>query len=447
VRPHDVIARFGRLAREEANEELTAHEQAGLARLELSLEVRRRAASATIGRARRRWGAFVAAGVAASAAAAFFLRPQTLTYEVTRGSVSEGGYIVPVSAGAAVRFSDRSELDLEEGTRLRVSHLESRGAQLMLEAGLLHVHINPRPHASWAIDAGPYVVHVTGTEFDLAWRVDEQTLDLSLHHGSVTVDGPSASGGIHMRAGQHLIAKAGSGSLSLVDESGALAEDGVHAGDPAAAATARDVVAARDMPRPSSSPAALAAAAAGARETAPSSPGLRSARPAAPPAPPSGASHGDGAAWAARVSRGDFAGVLESAERRGIDRTLAEAPLADLGALADAARYARRPDVARPALAAERARFPGSLPARDAAFFLGGLAEGDGDAAAALDWYETYLRESPDGAYAAQALGRTIALVQQLRGNDDARTRAGEYLRRFPGGAYAPVARKLLQMQ
>src|SRR6202044_2946120 len=121
-------------------------------------------------------------------------------------------------------------------------------------------------------------------------------------------------------------------------------------------------------------------------------------------------------------ARGDFQGILEEADRRGVDRALNDAPLGDLAALADAARYARRQDVARRALAAERSRFPGSVQARDAAFFLGGLAEGAGDDAGALSWNETYLDESPNGVYASQALGRKMMIVRRLRGADEARS-------------------------
>ena len=49
--------------------------------------------------------------------------------------------------------------------------------------------------------------------------------------------------------------------------------------------------------------------------------------------------------------------MLREAEEKGLEATLSNGPLADLAALADAARYMRRNDVARQALVAERARF------------------------------------------------------------------------------------------
>ena len=111
-------------------------------------------------------------------------------------------------------------------------------------------------------------------------------------------------------------------------------------------------------------------------------------------------------------------------------------------ALADAARYARRSDLARRALIAKRQRFAGSGGAREAAFFLGRLAEDNGGGA--LEWYDRYLSESPRGAYASQALGRKMMLVYQQRGEAAAAPLARDYLGRYPAGPYASAARKIV---
>jgi hypothetical protein len=241
----DAVERLVNLAREAPPEHLTAGEWAGLQRLESALLVgpkRRRAPSWT----------FAIAAVALAGAAlvlALRLRDRALTYEVTNATVSDGGYISTGDAEASVRFSDRSELGVERGTRLRVSRLEVRGARVMLEGGMLHVRIRPEPHAAWTLDAGPYVVRVTGTEFDLAWRVDDQTLDLRLRKGSVVVEGPLADAGLKVGAGQHLVANANTGTLSLVDELNA---------SPSSSAVPSSSLAAM----PSEGPASLAAVAA-----------------------------------------------------------------------------------------------------------------------------------------------------------------------------------------
>ncbi len=116
--------------------------------------------------------------------------------------------------------------------------------------------------------------------------------------------------------------------------------------------------------------------------------------------------------------------------------------LADLAALADAARYAGRSDLARRALLAERARFPGSAEARAAAFLLGRIADDGASTAAAVRWYDDYLTEAPHGAFAAEALGRKLVALRRA-GDPAARPTAAEYLRRYPDGPHAAAAREL----
>ena len=72
---------------------------------------------------------------------------------------------------------------------------------------------------------------------------------------------------------------------------------------------------------------------------------------------------------------------------RGVEATVSERTSEELAVLEAAARYQKRPDVARRALLAQRARFAGSPRAKEAAFLLGRMAEG-ADGPAALGWYE-----------------------------------------------------------
>jgi hypothetical protein len=115
----------------------------------------------------------------------------------------------------------------------------------------------------------------------------------------------------------------------------------------------------------------------------------------------------------------------------------------DLSALADAARYSRREDIARSALIAHRRRFAATWRANDAAFLLGRLEETAKRLGLALAWYERCLTESPSGTYTSEALGRKMTLIERLYGRGRARPIAQEYLRRFGNGTYAAAARAL----
>ena len=129
-----------------------------------------------------------------------------------------------------------------------------------------------------------------------------------------------------------------------------------------------------------------------------------------------------------------------------MEASLNKASSEDLFALADAARYRRRPDLALAALLAERRRFPNAPRALDALFLLGRVEESRGGESRALAWYEEYLVRAPTGAYAAEALGRKMTVANEVSGSAIARPIAEEYLRRFPKGSYAGSARALLRV-
>ena len=152
----------------------------------------------------------------------------------------------------------------------------------------------------------------------------------------------------------------------------------------------------------------------------------------------------DARAWRAALAAGDFATIIQEASRD-LGGVLRTAGSDNLAALADAARYQRRDDLARRALAAQRQRFPRSPRAVDAAFFLGRLDEnGGGGLIHALRWYDRYLEEAPNGSYAAEALGRRMIALRELYGIAAARPVAEVYVRRFPRGSYAGAAHALL---
>jgi hypothetical protein len=133
--------------------------------------------------------------------------------------------------------------------------------------------------------------------------------------------------------------------------------------------------------------------------------------------------------------------VLREAEEKDLDATLTNRPLPDLAALADAARYLRRNDIARRALVAERSRFPHSSEAHAAAFLLARLVEEEGDILGAATGYDFYLRESPRGSFAQEAMGRELALLRSRGDRTAALPVAERYLREFPLGPYTHIAR------
>jgi hypothetical protein len=391
VQGDPAVTEFARLARTLSGD-AGRREEASFARLGAKMAqraARRRAANAVAAAI-----AVIAIGVGA------FLATWThdITYQVVNGAMVDGDHVV-AGTDTRIRFSDGSEVTLEPGTDTRISALDEHGGRVSLQEGKAQVAIAKRPGASWFVAAGPYTVRVTGTAFTVRWSKHEQAFDLSMQSGSVVVTGPLVGEGMALRAGQRVITK--DGKLTL---------DSTLSGPDNSA------------------------------EQSPAAGGAESAAPVVnEPAPTLGtAATLD---WSRRAAQGEFGAVIAAAERRGLDAILASAPLADLAALSDSARYARRTTLAKRVLMAERKRFPASGVARDAAFFLGRIAEDEGSGA--LEWYDRYLAESPRGTYASQALGRKMMILYQARGAVGARVIAADYLERYPSGPYAAAARKI----
>ena len=148
----------------------------------------------------------------------------TLTFAVVNGSVSDGGYVrAKASGGTELRFSDGSSLALEPGTSTRVTDIDAHGSRVLLESGRAHVKVTHRPAAKWIVDAGPYSVHVVGTEFDVRWSGSEEVLDVQMQRGTVIVRGPLARGGLTVETGQHLVANVKDGEIFLDATPGAAA--------------------------------------------------------------------------------------------------------------------------------------------------------------------------------------------------------------------------------
>jgi hypothetical protein len=345
-------------------------------------------------------GGLMAALVVVALTAWFGFRDPAITYTVVGAAVVDGDHIVG-GKRTALRFSDGSEFSLEPGTDARVSEVTQHGGRVSLVGGA-RVAIAKKAGAAWTVAAGPYTVRVTGTAFNVSWSPKEQTFELAMQSGSVVVEGPLIDGGIALKRGQRL--SGGLGSQKLVVEE---MKPEANAAPTAALA-----------PTPAEEPTA-------------SAPGTSNQKAQ------------QELGWAKSVAQGNFAEVLAEAEKRGVSNTLATAPLGELQALADAARYGRRTALARRVLLTERSRFPGSRAAVEAAFFLGRIVEDEGGNA--IEWYDRYLAESGNGSYASQALGRKMMIVYGRKGAEQTQKLAEDYVSRYPNGPYAAAAKKILE--
>jgi hypothetical protein len=377
------------------------------------------------GSRRRRAVAAIAVAAVAAGVALVLLhdRPRALAWHVEDGTVEARGYVsVPRAAlSARLVFDDGSVVSLAPGSRGRVGATSSLGAEVVLEEGRAEIHVQHHTRTAWTIEAGPYAIHVTGTDFLAAWAADAEKLDVWMRSGRVVVSGPVPGDDVALSTGEHLTAK--------VDDRG-FRIDGSSEPFAAPSSSAPEVVqGARDGVERSLASASDASGIVPSEAAAtPLAPGPRDAAPS----------------WSNRVAVGEYARVVREAESEGLGRAIAGRPLMDLRSLGDAARYTGRTDLAERVYRKLRERFPSSPEARTAAFLLGRIAEEQEHATGeAVRWYDVYVAEAPAGGFAADALGRKMILVSRLQGRDAARPLAERYLERFPNGTYSAAAHDL----
>lgn len=148
-----------------------------------------------------------------------------LTYEVAGGLLSDSGYVRSNGpSGAQLSFSDGSRVDLQDGARARIAAVDAHGARLAIENGHAALNVAHLPHAAWYVDAGPFVIQVTGTQFDVDWSSYDDTLSVDLHEGSLVVSGPPAPTGVLLRSGQRLTAHEGRLSIEALEQAVQVAE-------------------------------------------------------------------------------------------------------------------------------------------------------------------------------------------------------------------------------
>jgi hypothetical protein len=304
-----------------------------------------------------------------------------------------------------LRFSDGSSVLVQPRGGVRVQQTAGQRVALFVETGRARFDVAHRPQAGWDIAAGPYSVRVTGTAFDLAWAPETRSFELEMRSGSVTVRGPGIETGVVVKNTERFVSRV---TADVKRSESAAPRPEKAAPDRESRGEAKEH----------------------GNESATQKPSSSTATAEKPPA-----------SWTELASKGDYASIVRAAEERGIDQSMASASADELRALADAARFSGRSALAQRALLTIRSRFPGTKAATGAAFVIGRMLDGSGDARSAVTWYDRYLAEG--GSLAAEALGRRMLALRRSGDDNLSRQAALDYLRRFPDGPYARQAREL----
>lgn len=318
----------------------------------------------------------------------------------------------PANASLPLAFSEGSLVMLQPQASAQLVSLQSQSVDLRLNSGGGRMHITPGQGVAWRFHAGPFVVNVTGTAFDLQWRPEQQQFEIALHEGSVVVNGPLIEGSRRVSHGESLQVDLMAGVSTFQD----------HAVPPARE-TAPPATRRREPSHHS------------VRKSAASTPHDAPAAPALP-------------SWSRLAEAGQFQASIEAAEAQGLTSLCNTLAPTGLLQLADTARAAKQENTAASVYTCLRRRFARSNQAALAAYMLGRIAsEIHHNPPQAAKWFQTYLNEQPAGPLAETALGRLMETHQQQGHVQAARQEAQRYLQRHPQGPHAALARSLLSEQ
>ena len=404
--------------------------------------------------------------------------PQPIAYRVDDGAASrvvDRSIDAPAHRPVSIAFTDGSAVRLAPSSRVRVRRLTADGASLALDRGEAAITVRHRETTKWSVQAGPFLVRVTGTRFRIGWEPDEETFDLAVLEGEVRVTGPHAPEQI-VRDGDEVHRTLAPAAVPEPQPIPQLLQDApvesIRAGKEESAESAsnratrpaapvrgpskdssyRPPSASRGSYRPPSPPLELELPPKDPSHAA-STPEDHSEREAGTQQPPAPAEEPSAReeraaqpapAWRALLDEGQYHELLTELDANEVEQALWQAEpsqLIDLGAAARQLRDGRAGYI----YSVARSRFPGTDAAADAAFVLGRMQFHSGGHRSSATWFETYLRERPDGRFAREAAGRLVEAYYRSGDEDDARDAAERYLRQYPNGPHAGLARSVLQ--
>lgn len=310
-----------------------------------------------------------------------------------------------------IDFSDGSRITLEPGSRVRIAELRPNGATLAVETGALDVSVKHHMQTDYRLSLGPFLVRVTGTQFNVSFSPEQDTLRVSMREGSVVVSGCALGDPRPLRSGESLTASCRDSRFEISRG---------QATNLAAPAEPAHVAALPPLSTEDS------------REVSHAT-GRSAARPEAE------------ASWQTLARAGKFEKALGSVDVLGFAAECERASGEELALLADVARFGRRPQQAIMALSSLRRRFPSSSLASVAAF---NIARVHFDQRGAYDdaarWFRVYLKEQPGGPLAREAQGRLMEALYRGGDRAGASRTAEAYLSANPSGPHARLARTLL---
>lgn len=391
-----------------------------------------------------------AAALAAAVVAVFLWQWSTGPLDFWIGDESnrgaEGNWVeTKLGEELPIHFAEGSTLELGSDTATKVVEATRKHVHIDLRRGQLSAKIKPHRSTHWLVDTGPYQVEVTGTIFDVSWDVEQSVLSVFVTRGEVVVRGAGlTANGIRVAKGDLLQVDRKDASYSL--QSGQREMPRKIPSQIAAPMTksseAESVLESNELLDESRLEVSTLRDAETRRAD---DRGDRRAGRASGHRKMARRAETDQSNWQSYYDKKQYSMVVKAAREEGIEELLRTSDVEDLWRLASAARYARQGRIATEALLTIRERFPGTKRADTATFLLGRvMLELKYDIFGAQNWFKTYLKENAEGPLVEEALGRLVDACEKGGRVQEAKLYARSYLKKYPRGVFAELARSVL---
>jgi hypothetical protein len=371
---------------------------------------------------------FIAAGIAALVLISFviawskFASPHDITFTIGEGS--EGGVLnqwieAPDNATSSVRFEGGTRVSLLPKAEASVEAADSEQVRIHLSVGKINADVKRNGRTKWLIVAGPYTVEVIGTKFSVAWEPTAAHFNVVVERGVVLINGKNIErSGVYLAQGYCLSANRNKVSVEPV------ASNLQDPRDPANLSNANQ--AAEDFINVDSDTDSNKGASTNVHRR-------------------ENAEHlvSEETSWISLYEHKQYRRAVDVAKKIGLSKLSLGLNDTRLWQLIDAARSAGETDLSVSLLTTFRERFSESKQAGIAAFLLGKiLYDEKQQKAEASVWFERYLRESPDGLLAEEALGRLVTANRDMGRKETAKRYATEYLKKYPSGSFATISQR-----
>lgn len=310
-----------------------------------------------------------------------------------------------------IDLTDGSRLTVARGAEVRI--VEQSTVKVVLVSGRVSVKVAKQHGSDWELFAGPYRIAVVGTQFDVAFDAVSEGFEVRVKEGLVRVFGRDLpQEGLFLREGQ------------------------VYASD---RSTTSDLASSDGLTNalPSESQA-------GAQSVVPV-PSVRHVSAETQKTNATVEAKGTLPMWRQACAAGQYKDAFSAGALEDFQVLLDSSSQAELLQLANCLRYGGRSREAERALLRLRERFPGTTSAVLSSYHLARLFQRAGRKGAAIQWFQTYLEESPRGELAASARAELVHLWVERGNMSRARAAADEYLRFHPSGNFAGQATELLE--